>query len=287
MELPGSVAQRRLSKELKAFRLALKLPRAKVCEELQIYQSTLSRIETNQQVPLRRTLVDLLRLYGVSADMRDMLMALRDRAASREGGGWLEPYIADLPPTYADYVGLEFDAATLLTWELAVVPGLLQTEDYARSVLAAVLPGAAPRAIERRLEVRMQRQAIVKGDDPVRLEAVVDEGALKRVIGSHAIMAAQLRALADLPPNIKLQVIPYDRGAHPGVLGSLVIMKFRDELAPDVALVESVAGHIMVEEGKSVETLQATYRRLQRMALSRKESAALIEAARRDHEKGA
>lgn len=284
--MPGSVAQRRLGKELKAFRVALKLPRSKVCAEVGIVASTLQRIENSEQVPLRRTLSDLLRLYGVAPDMQGMLMALRDKAYSREGGGWLEPYIADLPPTYADYVGLEFDAATLLTCELALIPGLLQTEDYARAVLAAVLPGAAARTIERRLEVRMQRQAIVKGEDPVRLEAVLDEGALRRVIGSHRIMAEQLRALADLGSNIKLQVIPFDRGAHPGVLGSLVIMKFRDEQAPDVALVESVAGHILLEESEAVETLHATYRRLQRMALNRKDSAVLVEAARRYHEEG-
>jgi len=288
VELPGSVAQRRLGRELRKLRLAADLTRPRAAARINLAPSTLGRIEDSVQVPHRRTLLDLLEAYGADEDTRAGLLALRERASNREAGGWLEPYLEDLPPTYADYIGLELEAHTLYTCESLLIPGLIQTEDYARAVLTALLPTSTPvAAIERRLVVRMQRQAILRGEDPAILEVVVDEAALRRVVGSPAVMSAQLGALADLGANVKLQVVPYNRGAHAGMLGSLVIVKFRDTEAPDVALVESAAGHLLIEEAGALSQFHATYRRLQRAALNRKDSAALIEAVRHDHERGA
>jgi len=287
MELPGSVAQRRLGRELMKLRLAAELSRPKAAARINLAPSTLGRIEGSIQVPHRRTLLDILDMYGASTETRAALLALRERASNREAGGWLEPYLEDLPPAYADYIGLEIDAEMLQVCESVLIPGLIQTEDYARAVLTALLPTATASAIERRLAVRMQRQGILSGEEPVRYEAVVDEAALWRVVGSPAVMSSQLRALINLGSNVKLQVVPYGRGAHPGMLGSLVIVKFRDTEAPDVALIESAAGHLLIEESGALSTYHATYKRLQRMALSRRDSVGLIEAVVRDHERKA
>ncbi len=284
MELPGSVAQRRLGRELVKLRLAAGLSRPKAAASINLAPSSLGRIEDYKQVPHRRTLLDLLDAYSADDEKRAALLALRERAQNREAGGWLGPYLEDLPPTYADYVGLEEEAHTLYACQPLLVPGLLQTEEYARAVLTALIPSPAPGAIERRLEVRMQRQGILRGEDPVRLEAVVDEAALRRVVGSPAVMSAQLNALADLGPNVKLQVVPFSRGAHAGMLGGLVIMRFRDTEATDVVLMETGAGHLLVEDKEPVDRFHAAYRRLQRMALNRKESATFIETIQRDHE---
>lgn len=284
MELPGSVAQRRLGRELTKLRLAAGLSRPKAAASINFAPSSLGRIEDSRQVPHRRTLLDLLDAYGADEEKRAAILALRDRAFHREAGGWLGPYLEDLPATYADYVGLEEEADTLYASEPLIVPGLLQTEDYARAVLTALLPPTPATAIERRLAVRMQRQRILRGEDPVRLEAVIDEAALRRVVGSATVMSAQLRALAGLGSNVKLQVVPFSRGAHAGLLGSMVIVKFRDTEAPDVVLVESAAGHLLVEDKEPVDRFHVAYRRLQRLALSRKDSAALIETVRTDHE---
>ncbi len=284
MELPGSVAQRRLGRELLKLRLAAGLSRPKAAALIRYAPSSLGRIEDSKQVPHRRTLLDLLETYGADEEKCTAMLALRERAANREAGGWLGPYLEDLPPSQADYFGLEEEAHTLYACQPLIVPGLLQTEDYARAVLTALLPPTPAGAIERRLEVRMQRQGILRGEDPVRLEAVVDEAALRRVVGSPAVMSAQLGKLADLGSNVKLQVVPFSRGAHAGMLGSLVIVKFRDTEAPDVVLVESAADHLLVEELGAVERFHAAYKRLQKLALSRRDSAVLIEQIRKDHE---
>jgi hypothetical protein len=166
-------------------------------------------------------------LYGASPDMTDALMSL---AKETKAKGWWQAYGDVVPEWFDIYIGLEAAAVRLSTFEAELVPGLFQTEDYARTIMRAHSPGASEAEIERRVQVRMTRQAIVRRPiDPPLLQVAIGEQVVRRPVGNPDVTAAQLDRLAQASqlPNVTMRIVPFGAGYHPGLLcGSFTILRF-------------------------------------------------------------
>jgi transcriptional regulator with XRE-family HTH domain len=272
-----TVRLRRLAAELRTLRASAGLTRDEVVERTGINVATLYRIEHAKVRPQTRTLRTLLDLYGADQENQAELIALLRDARQR---GWLHAYQSDLPEQYTTYIGFEGEARSVWNYESLFIPGLLQTEDYARAVIGAGLPGARREDIEPRVEVRMQRQDVLRNDNPLELWAIVDEAALRRQAGGPAVMQAQLRHLLDAVelPNITLQVIPFSVGAHAGMPGSFVFMQFAEATIPYVIYLDSMAGDLFLEAEADVRRYRLAFEHLRAVAVSPDESRALVAA---------
>ena len=272
-----TVRLRRLAAELRTLRTSSGLTRDAVVERTGINVATLYRIEHARVRPQTRTLRTLLDLYGADEQQQADLVALLRDARQR---GWLHAYQSELPEQYTTYIGFEGEARSVWNYESLFIPGLLQTEDYARAVIRAVLPWASRDEVERRVEVRMERQDVLHNDNPLELWVIMDEAALRRQVGGHAVMHAQLGHLveaADLP-NVTFQVIPFDVGAHAGMPGSFVFMQFGEAAIPDVVYIDSMAGDLFLEADADVRRYRLVFEHLRAVAVSPDESRSLVAA---------
>jgi len=272
-----TVRLRRLAAELRTLRTSSGLTRDAVVERTGINVATLYRIEHARVRPQTRTLRTLLDLYGADTQQQEDLVALLRDARQR---GWLHAYQSELPEQYTTYIGFEGEARSVWNYESLFVPGLLQTEDYARSVIRAGLPGAHIEDIEPRVEVRMQRQDVLRNDNPLELWGIVDEAALRRQVGGQAVMQAQLHHLLEAAelPHITFQVIPFSVGAHAGMPGSFVFMQFAEATIPDVIYLDSMAGDLFLEAEADVRRYRLAFEHLRAVAVSPDASRALITA---------
>lgn len=270
-----TVRLRRLAAELRSLRALSGLTRETVVERTGINAATLYRIEHGRVRPQTRTLRTLLDLYGVDQDQHAELVSLLRDARQR---GWLHAYQSELPEHYTTYIGFEGEAHSVWNYESLFVPGLLQTEDYARAVIRGGLPHASRDEVERRVEVRMERQAVLRNDNPLNLWSIVDEAALRRQVGGAAVMQAQLRYLMEVSelPHVTLQVIPFDVGAHAGMPGSFVFMQFAEATIPDVIYIDSMAGELFLEEEGDVRRYRLIFEHLRAVAASPDASRSLI-----------
>ena len=272
-----TVRLRRLAAELRTLRTSSGLTRDAVVERTGINVATLYRIEHARVRPQTRTLRTLLDLYGADEQQQADLVALLRDARQR---GWLHAYQSELPEQYTTYIGFEGEARSVWNYESLFVPGLLQTEDYARAVIRAGLPSASRDDIEPRVEVRMQRQDVLHNDNPLELWGIVDEAALLRQVGGRAVMHAQLSHLLEASelPNITLQVIPFSVGAHAGMPGSFVFMQFTEASIPDVIYLDSMAGDLFLEAEADVRRYRLAFEHLRAVAVSPDASRALVAA---------
>jgi hypothetical protein len=200
-----------------------------------------------------RDVIDLLALYGLDdADERDRLLAL---ARDANLTGWWHRYGDVLPNWFQPYLGLETAAALIRTYEVQFVPGLLQTSDYARAVVLLGHGRAPADEIERRVSLRMARQQLLARPDPPQLWAVVDEAALRRPIGGHDVMRAQIEALIEATklPNVRLQVIPFLAGGHAAAGGAFSILRFPDQDLPDVVYIEQLTSALYLDKRDDVD----------------------------------
>lgn len=225
----------------------------------------IERAEWNR--PRWRDVRDLLDRYGVTDErLRDYLIQL-----SRDSGqqDWWHPYKAMLSETYTTYIAFEGEAEELLTFELAVIPGLLQTEEYARALNEEGPAEVGTDEIEERVKVRAERQRILERSDPVRLFAVIDEATLRRPVGGEDVMRAQIQHLIDMAahPKITLQVLPFAAGPHPGTGGRFTILTFPGVGTPDAVYIETIAGELLIET-EGVDVYRSVFRRLNAKALS-------------------
>jgi transcriptional regulator with XRE-family HTH domain len=215
-----------------------------VADKIELSPSTISRMETAQVGVRTNDLRPLLDIYKVSGMQRDELLQL-----AREGRQqvWWQEY-KDLPT--AAVASLETEAASILQYAAQLVPGLLQTEEYARAVLQAIHFQAGPEKVARRLELRVARQALLTGKDAPQYWIVLDEAVLRRAIGGRQVMHAQLERLIDAAelPNVTLQVLPFAAGAHAGLDGEFTILSYRDPEDPDVVFIENTGGDAYIED---------------------------------------
>jgi transcriptional regulator with XRE-family HTH domain len=240
-------------------------------------RSTLYRLENAQQRPQKATLIQLLDMYRVDRPRRDELLAVLKESAQQ---GWVQPYRAELPEIYSNYIGFEDEARSVSNYESLLIPGLLQTEDYARAVMSGVFPQANGDDLETRVTARMERQALLTRENPLQLWAVMDEAAIRRLVGDRTIMKGQLSRLRELAalPNVTLQVIPYDAGAHPGMLGSFVIMEFPDPADQSLVYLDSMAGDRFLEDLAEIRRYTLMFGHLRAAALRPDASDALLAA---------
>jgi transcriptional regulator with XRE-family HTH domain len=282
MTMPGkrqtaTVRLRRLAAELRSLRQISGLTREEVVERTGINVATLYRIEHARVRPQTRTLRTLLDLYDVDEEQQASLIALLREARQR---GWLHAYQSELPEHYTTYMGFEGEAHSVWNYESLFVPGLLQTEDYARAVIRGVLPTASRDEVERRVEARMERQAVLRNDNPLNLWSIVDEAALRRQVGGLAVMQVQLRYLREVSelPHVTFQVIPFNVGAHAGMPGSFVLMQFAEAAIPDVIYIDSMAGDLFLEEESDVRRYTLVFEHLRAVAVSPDASRSLVES---------
>jgi hypothetical protein len=184
-----------------------------------------------------------------------------------------------LSAAYSAYLSFENEASALRNYESLFLPGLLQTENYARAVISGGLPMATKDDIQIRAKARMTRQQVLSRADPLSLWAIVDEAALRRVVGGPTIMHEQLVHLADVitAPHITFQAIPFRVGAHPGMDGQFTVLEFADDEDADLVYIETIAGDLFAEKDKDVKSYRTRFENLAAVALSPAESATMVE----------
>lgn len=281
LPLPN-VRLRRLAAELVALRLAAKMSVQDVVDRTAIHRTTIEKIEDAKSHPQPRNLLALLDLYGVTDQKRreDLLKLAKP---SRERA-WFQPFTDALPGDYSGYISFESEASHVRRYEALVVPGLLQTRAYAQVVISEGHPDVTPEEIEKRVAVRLQRQAVLAGPDPLQLHAVLGEAAIRQVVGGRAVMVEQLQVLrATLDrSNVEVRVIPFDVGGNAGVAGSFTVMQFRDPEVAPLVYVDSMAGDLFQDDPNPYQRYLTTFERLQSLALDPEASARLIaDAAKR------
>lgn len=213
----------------------------------------ISRLELGRVSAKERDIADLLTLYGVVDDeQREQFLALARQAST---AGWWQKYNDVLPSWFETLIGLEEAASVIRTYEVQFIPGLLQTPDYARACVRLGHPRESDRQIDRRVELRMERQKLLFKPHAPRLWAVVDEAALRRPLGGEEAMRIQLnrlRELADLP-NVTLQIAPFRLGGLAAAGGPVTILRFQEPDLPDIVYLEQLNSALYLDKREDVE----------------------------------
>ncbi|MEU8816102.1 helix-turn-helix transcriptional regulator [Actinoplanes sp. NPDC048796] len=243
-----------LGTQLRKLREAKGITREDAGWEIRASGSKISRMELGRVSFKERDVNDLLTLYGVrDAAERESLLVLARQA---NNPGWWQQFSDVMPGWFQSYLGLEAAATLIRTYEIQFVPGLLQTSDYARAVIMLGHAGVTPEEIDRRVELRRQRQAILDrpGDAP-QLWAVIDEAVLRRPIGGIDVMRAQIEFLIEAAkkPNVRLQIIPFHAGGHAAAGGPFAILRFPEPELPDVVYVEQLTSAIYLDKREDVD----------------------------------
>jgi transcriptional regulator with XRE-family HTH domain len=278
--LSPTVRRRRLAFELRRLREAAKLTCEDVAGLLECSASKISRIENARVTASPRDVRDLLRIYGVPDDQHDSLIQL---ARDSRQKGWWHAYGDSVQPHFATYLGMESAASEIKHFNVTRIPPLMQTEDYAREVIAAGRMRTSLPVNDRALELQLERQRLAKASPP-NVWIVMDEAALRRPVGGSDVMRAQIEHLIDLTatPGIFLQFIPLSSGAHVAMDTPFVIMGFPDPADPDVVCVGYPTGVLWIEDMAEVHRYNVIFHHLQASALSLDDSTALMVSVLKD-----
>jgi hypothetical protein len=242
-----------------------------VAERLLCSPSKVSRMETGHGIATLRDIRDLCDLYDVTDEAeRDRMVTLAREGQRR---AWWQSY--DL--AYANYVGLEEEAVAISAFQSSVVHGLMQTADYARAGHEGAMPRLSPDQIELQIEAKVTRQRILTQNSPAQFAVVLDEATLHRLVGGRRVMAAQLARLLQMAalPNVVVQVLPYELGAHPAVESNFTILELPNP-TPGVVFVEGLIGSTYLERADDLKRYHEIFCQLQSIALNPKDTADLI-----------
>jgi transcriptional regulator with XRE-family HTH domain len=280
-EQSPTVRRRRLALELRRLREAAHLTCEEVAEHLECSASKISRVETGRVSVSPRDVRDMLKLYGVPEQQRDSLVQLSRDSRQK---GWWHAYSDTINPQFATYVGLESAASEIRVYEVNLIPGLLQTEEYARTMIRSGAMNGSFEDVERKVALRMARQPALTRDDPPMLWTVVDEAALRRRVGGTELMRAQLEHVLELSAlkNVAMQVIPFGAGAHPAMGRPFVILVFPERIDPDVVYLEDLTSAFYLEDVDEVDRYNVFFNHLRATALSFDDSAALVTSVLKD-----
>ncbi len=268
-----------LGQSLRELRDSNAMTLARAGEFLQRNASTVSRFESGEYPIRRPDLMALLDLYGVSdRRKRDGLLRLSEDVWQK---GWWDGY-EELEQPFVDYVWLESRATTIRAFDTNLVPGLLQTRDYAQAVITAAAWAADAEQIARWVQVRMDRQSVLHRDAPPRVTAIIDEFVLRREVGGPDVLASQLAHLLTCAklPQLDLRVLPASTGAHASLNGGFLVFSIA-EPDMDIGYAETVGGAVYIEPPDSERFVQV-YDRILDSALGPAESAELIRAIGED-----
>ncbi|MFJ6569884.1 helix-turn-helix domain-containing protein [Streptomyces sp. NPDC091292] len=276
-----TVRRRRLGQELRRLRELKGMTAEEVADRLLVSQSKISRLENGRRSISQRDVRDLCGVYEVE-DHRIVDSLMQMAKDSRQQGWWHS--FGDIP--YSVYIGLETDAASLRVYDPQVVPGLLQTRPYAEALIAGALPETPSTDIDKRVQVRLRRQErIAAPENPLRLWTVLDEAALRRVVGNRGLMRDQLEFLVEQSqlPHVTVQVIPFDMGAHPGLNGQYAILEFPDAADSSVVYIEGVTSDLYLEKANDVQRYSVMYEHLRAQALNVDQSRQFISEIAKDY----
>ncbi|WP_434593608.1 helix-turn-helix domain-containing protein [Streptomyces sp. A5-4] len=277
---PKSVYRRQLSAQLKELHDRSGKTLAEVGQVIEVNQGSLSRIMNGDRGTSPILVKAMLDCYGVTdpAVREDILDLVRADQAQKQK--WWRKYSAVINTTqYGGYLELEQSANTLRSYEPLLIPGLLQTPEYARQVITAMRVDLDAKQVEALVDVRMKRQALLAREDAPKLWAIIDEAALRRISGAPAVLKGQVEHLLDLEPrtNITLQLLPFDAAFHPGLYGSFMLMGF-PEPNPDVVWVENLTNSVYFEGSEDVGRYTEVFDHLRATALGPPETRSRIKS---------
>lgn len=273
-----TVRRRRLGMELRRLREQAGVTIDTVAERLEFSASKVSRIETGQTGASATDVRSMLSLYGVGDQSVDELVQVAREARQR---GWWLRYGHVLTGAY---VGLEAGATSICAYEAQLVPGLMQTEEYARTVIRATRPTISDDELDGRIRVRTIRQSLLDQNEPIDFHAILDEAVFHRMVGSRAVMRRQLDKLIDISdrPNVTIQVLPFAVGAHAGMDGTFAILEYEEIADPDVVFAENAAGGLFLEKDDELRRYKFIFDRLRATALDTAESVQFLAARARE-----
>ena len=246
-----------LGTQLRRLREASGITREAAGDAIRASHAKISRLELGRVGIKERDIEDLLTLYGVTdpAERLEYLSLVRKANAP----GWWQQYGDLLPSWFEMYLRLEQAAAFIRTYQVQFIPGLLQTEEYARSVILVGHRSESAEEIDRRVYLRISRQKMLTEPGSPKLWAVVDEAALSRPFGSPGVMRAQLQRLLEMSelPNVILQVLPFHLGAHAAAGGPFTILRFAEPDLPDIVYLEQLTSAVYLDKRPDVENYLA------------------------------
>lgn len=268
-----TVRRRELGALLRSFRLNRGLTVDQVAGLLMCSPSKVSRMETGHRGVTARDIRDLCDIYGVDDQSeRDRLTTL-----AREGKqqAWWKSHDLD---SFETYVGLEAEAASIKYYNSTIVPGLMQTEAYARAMYEAGFPRQTDERIAELIDVRLTRQQVLIGKDPLSFDGLLDEAVLHRTVGGPHVMGAQLDRIIELArlPNVTVQVIPFDIGAHPAMESTFNILEFTGEMMTSVVYIEGLGGFVYLDRPQDIARYSQVFDHLRTIALTPRESSELM-----------
>ncbi|MEC3954368.1 helix-turn-helix transcriptional regulator [Nocardia sp. CDC153] len=279
-----TVRLRRLAAMLHEMRESAGLSKEVVSAKTGINVTTLYRIETAQARPQRRTLTAMLDLYGIGEPQRsDALQLLVDALRP----GMARSFEDAVSEVYGAYINFEAEALSARFFQSTYVPGLLQTEAYANAVYQTTMPKVSDQVIEQRIRARQERAKVLTKDDPLELWVVLDEAVIRRLVGGPGVMGQQFSLLLEHTEkrNVILQILPFDAGAHPGMLGSFTLLDFPDPADPELVYVEGIASDELIEGHPEVRRYGVMFDQLRAMALSPRDSITMIQQTMIDLDK--
>ncbi|XRQ04825.1 helix-turn-helix domain-containing protein [Actinomadura welshii] len=274
-----TVRKRRLAAELRRLRKECALTREQVADQIGCAPVTITRIETGQSGARVGEVSLMLEVYGVTGDEREALLQVAKDARKR---GWWHQYSSTMPAWFQVYVGLEGEAASVQDYQSEVVPGIVQTEAYARATYLAEAVVPSEEEISRQTKLRMERQKrLLEAEDAPDMWFVLNEAAIRRQVGGRAVMRDQLDLLLNVShrPNITLQILPFTVGAHPAMQGGFTILGFPEPADPATVYVEYRRGSLYLEKSDEVDTYVLIFNHLRAQASGREESRGLITSA--------
>jgi transcriptional regulator with XRE-family HTH domain len=270
----STVPRRQLGRHLRELRNRARLTVKAAAEALEWSEAKIWRIETGQTSLRSHDVETMCRVYGAGSDLAGALMAL---AKETKAKGWWHSYGDVIPNWFDVYISLEEAATALSVYQSELVPGLLQTEDYARTLIRTDNPGIGEQEIERRVQLRIERQALLtRVTDPPGIGVVLNEAVIRRPIGGEKIMAEQLVHLLDVGelPNLAVRVMPFARGMHHGVTsGPFVMLEFPINgvgmpTEPTTVYVEGPAGALYLDKPHEVERYERAFDHIKSASLS-------------------
>ena len=272
-----------LGRRLQDLRERAGLSYEEAAASLDVTHATIRRME-KAEVSLKIVYVErLLRTYGVVEPSE--IEAFLGLAREANQPGWWHRFRDILPDWFSAYVSLEGEAALIRSYEPHYVPGLLQTRGYARAVLRAGQPSASPRELDRQVDLRIERQALLtRPDDAPRLWVVMDETVFRRTPADAEVMRAQIDRLieATAQPNITLQIMPFAAGLHPAMYGPFHLFRFRFRELPDIIYTESLTGAVYIDDRNDVSTYLEVFDRMSAQAPPAPTTESLLERFRKE-----
>ncbi|MGW0660116.1 helix-turn-helix domain-containing protein [Streptodolium elevatio] len=260
-----------LGRKLRSHRKAAGLTARQAAGVIEASEPKISRIETGKASLKRIEIEALLRAYGADDDSITKLLALMEEAKKPD---WWEDESAVVPVGLGTLFNVETAAKALRTVSSTIIFGMLQTEAYAHAIISAHCPNEPEDVVVRRVRLRMKRQQLLDRDEPPEVTAIIDECALRRVVGSPAIMREQIAHLVEAGrrPHITIRVIPFSAGAHRGQMGSFLWLTFPEDDDPDVVYSDSLTGNIYITKADEVAHFATTFADLEPLSLSPSDS---------------